>query len=158
MGGKKKWILLLVLAVVIVIGIVLIATDRPAKPDRTSDVNNALAAALFSGFYDEDEPAYSSGFYPEENPFYGYDDYYEYGNYYGYDDYPADSSDCFWCNDTGKCPECRGLKDCQYKYGASHRCINGTIYYGGDTIPCPSCDSTGDCSKCDGTGFCPYCR
>ena len=68
------------------------------------------------------------------------------------------SSDCFRCNDTGICPDCRGLKDCQYVYGASHHCVNGLIYYGGDMLLCSSCDGTGKCDTCKGTGLCPWCR
>ena len=142
--GKKKLILIAVLAVVIIIGIVLIATDKPSDSDGSAAAPSGLAAALFSGYLD-DEPAYSSDFYTGtgSNGFSGSTSY---------------SSQCFWCNDTGKCPECRGLKDCQYKYGASHPCVNGKIYYGGDTILCTACGGTGDCSKCYGTGRCPYCR
>ncbi|MBR3904091.1 MAG: hypothetical protein IKJ51_00065 [Clostridia bacterium] len=70
----------------------------------------------------------------------------------------SSGADCYYCGDTGKCPDCRGLKDCQFVYGASHRCVNGKIYYGGDVLECSACDGSGDCNKCDGTGRCPYCR
>ncbi|MBE5786131.1 MAG: hypothetical protein E7324_01160 [Clostridiales bacterium] len=66
--------------------------------------------------------------------------------------------DCYRCSDTGKCPECHGRKECQFVYGASHPCVNGTIYYGGSRMECTACRGTGDCGTCKGTGRCPYCR
>lgn len=70
----------------------------------------------------------------------------------------SSGADCYFCGDTGKCPDCHGLKDCQFVYGASHRCVNGKIYYGGDVLECSACDGSGDCRKCNGSGRCPYCR
>lgn len=147
LDGKKKLILFAVLALVVVIGIVLIATSKPSAPEPSSDAYAAMASILFTDDYDDAEPYYSSDFY------FGTDSY-----GFSTDSYSSGSSECFWCDDTGKCPECRRLKDCQYKYGASHPCVNGKIYYGGKTIPCSACGGTGDCDKCDGTGRCPYCR
>lgn len=143
LDGKKKLILIAVLVAVIVIGIVLIAADKPPASEGSSAVSSVWMDALFSDY--DDEPAYSSGFYTGTGSG-------------GFSQNTSYSSECFWCDDTGKCPECHGLKDCQYKYGASHPCVNGKIYYGGKTIPCSACDGSGDCNKCDGTGRCPYCR
>ena len=133
LDGKKKRILIAAL-IVAVIGIILIVTDQPAEPAGSFNSSWGM-----NGVYSYN--SYSA---------WGYDDY--------SDSYAPSGTQCFWCNDTGKCPDCRGLKDCQFVYGASHRCVNGYIYYGGDKLECSSCRGTGNCRKCDGTGRCPYCR
>lgn len=67
-------------------------------------------------------------------------------------------TNCYRCNDTGRCSNCSGLGDCTFVYALTHPCVNGKIYVGGNTLSCSACYGRGYCPKCEGTGRCPYCN